>query len=75
MSESKTIRIVPRQNIGNGPTPTKGTEVWCGDQKLKVMKITLTASAQEGFWHAVIETLVQVEGDIHAEGEVKDDHA
>ncbi len=44
-----------------------GTEVWCGDQKLKVRAITLHADVIGKHWIATIEVEAIVDGEIIAE--------
>lgn len=66
MSDSKTVRIVPAPNSGSGPSKTQGTQVWCGDERIKgIHKITLIAEPRN-MWRAIIESTVQVDGEIAA---------
>lgn len=68
MSGSKTVRIVPVPNNGDGATKTHGTQVWCGGERLRVSKLTLIAEPNDS-WKAVIETPVQICGEIVAQVE------
>lgn len=65
MNDSKTVRIVPAPNSGTGPSKTQDTQVWCGDQRIKVQKLTLIAEPRN-MWRAIIEAAVQVDGEIAA---------
>lgn len=67
--EAKTARIVPGSSTS---IDAMGTEVYVGDEKLRVSKITLTASADTRIWEAVIECDVMIDGEIMAK--VKDEN-
>lgn len=65
---SKIIRVVPPPagEYGEGyPTRCFGTKVYVGDEAISVQKITLIAEPRN-VWRAIIETTVQVDGEIAA---------
>ncbi len=65
---SKIIRVVPplAGEYGDGyPTRCFGTKVYVGDEAISIQKITLIAEPRN-VWRAIIETTVQVDGEIAA---------
>ena len=65
---SKIIRVVPPPagEYGEGyPTRCFGTKVYVGDEAISVQKLTLIAEPNN-VWRAIIETTVQVDGEIAA---------
>ena len=65
---SKIIRVVPlpagKYGDGNA-TRCRGTKVYVGDEAISVQKLTLIAEPNN-VWRAIIETRVQVDGEIAA---------
>jgi hypothetical protein len=67
MSKSKIIRVVPVPAAEGTATKTRGTAVYVGDERIKCQSLTLIAEAGSGnVWRAIIETTVQLDGEIVA---------
>ena len=60
---ARNLRIVPGPN---GPD-CMGTQVFCGDEELKVSRIELVADVETKRWRVKIETWAAIDGEIVAE--------